>query len=834
MKKTLIFILMILVLMVSSCNLFLKEEYGELILSFDGSLPDGARALGPDGLPILSTTSMKIDIIREDGYTVTRELSAEEPKSLVELVPVGEKIEIIVTAYNASSQWSGRTAHTVTSGQNHVRVLLNKNVSGLKNLLFTQTGDGQHGYNLTLYMDGKGIMAPGSNPSAQEKPYSFARDSKGRLYVRYRDTNVRLVRYTSEGNNPETINLGTPPLPPITPKLLMNDFTKGVSYVVDNDNNSKVYKIEENSVNTTPLKTLDWQFVEAQQRVAAIDNNRVAWTWKDAPDSLKIKVAALGSSSSSGTESIRSHIDITGCEESKVNDLFIRGDYVYVLFNTVNESVGSSDPKLYSLGGVVRYNINNLATPPVKIGFSNSVSFENQLLKNYDYSANFYGAVKVIGFDEENIYIADDGFDAADTPAGARIVKNRNRIAALNIATNALSFSDAGPAKWYNEWKEWRTPNTKMIVWKSDADSLRIGMSYYQVERGDEDLSSAHPFITSGVYTPTGVLYSDVFCYDSAGNFYVSGKDGGDEKLYRYVLKDDGSYEIDREKGILNKPDAMAVSVSSIAADAGKTILFYYFESGHDHNIGRLAWYTDDFDHASQLRNITLNDLDQNDTVTAMTANKDGIFVAVKTVTDKDTHNEKYKITVKKYAHQLLGSPASISAAETVTVIDETSTNYPNVPPHWTPEQANAYINEDLNALYISDGVLYGLTTNQKGYIEGLFSMATEVFIGGKLLKIGNTKSLGSYVVVLYKNDGLRPATSGEFAPYRFIAVKPKKLVIASDGYYGKGTAPRNKNKVFVFDIGNWAHPDETVTHVRINFSKQLSYSGGSFIWTSE
>ena len=108
------------------------------------------------------------------------------------------------------------------------------------------------------------------------------------------------------------------------------------------------------------------------------------------------------------------------------------------------------------------------------------------------------------------------------------------------------------------------------------------------------------------------------------------------------------------------------------------------------------------------------------------------------------------------------------------------------------------------------------------------------MFIGGKLLKIGNTKSLGSYVVVLYKNDGLRPATSGEFAPYRFIAVKPKKLVIASDGYYGKGTAPRNKNKVFVFDIGNWAHPDETVTHVRINFSKQLSYSGGSFIWTSE
>ena len=110
MKKTLIFILMILVLIVSSCNLFLKEEYGELILSFDGSLPDGARALGHDGLPVLSTTSMKITIVRDGGYTVIRDLDTEEPKSLVELIPVGEKIEISVTAYNASSQWSGRTA----------------------------------------------------------------------------------------------------------------------------------------------------------------------------------------------------------------------------------------------------------------------------------------------------------------------------------------------------------------------------------------------------------------------------------------------------------------------------------------------------------------------------------------------------------------------------------------------------------------------------------------------------------------------------------------------------------------------------------------------------
>ena len=823
MKKTLIFILMILVLMVSSCNLFLKEEYGELVLSFDGSLPDGARALDANGLPVLSSSPMKINIIREDGYTITRELGAEEPKSLVELVPIGEKIEIIVTAINPSGQWSGRASHTVVSGQNHVRVLLNKNISGLKSLLFTQKKIevlGQDAYELKFYMDGKEINAPQS-----KSEYSFGRDSLGRLYISVNVGNAYIYRYTSEGELLDYVMESI--------SCFANDYTTGKMYGINGSGN--IMKIDENlniSALSPPTSLLHYK------GAAAIDNNRVAWTWKDAPNSLEIKVDTLGTTSTSGTGPIRSHINIVGCKESKVNDLFIRGNYVYVLFNTMNDELTGNSRNLYSLGGVVRYNINNLTAPPVKIGFSNSVSFENSLLKNYDYSANFYGAVKVIGFDEENIYIADDGFDAADTPAGARIVKNRNRIAALNIATNALSFSDERTAKWYNEWREWRTPNTKMIVWESLYDgSSRSGMNYYQVEKGDENLSGANPFITSSVHESSGVLYSDVFCYDSAENFYVSGKDDNDEKLYRYVLEDDGNYETDGEKAISEKPTTIAVSVSSVPDDAGKTILFYYFESGYDHNIGRLAWYTDDFDHASQLRNITLNDLDQNDTVTAMTANKDGIFVAVKTVTGKDSPNEKYKITVKKYAHQSLGSPAIISAVETVTVVNETSTNYPNVvvpPSHWTAEQANAYINEDLNALYISDGVLYGLTTNQKGYIKDIFSKATEVFIGGKLLKIGNTESLGSYVVVLYKNDGLRPETSGEFAPYRFIAVKPKQLVIASDGYYGKETTPRNKNKVFVFDIGNWAHPDETVTQTRINLSKQLVYSGNSFIWTIE
>ena len=784
MKKTLIFILMILVLMVSSCNLFLKEEYGELILSFDGSLPDGARALGPDGLPILSTTSMKIDIIREDGYTVTRELSAEEPKSLVELVPVGEKIEIIVTAYNASSQWSGRTAHTVTSGQNHVRVLLNKNVSGLKNLLFTQTGDGQHGYNLTFYMGGKEVKI-----DELEDVYGFARDSRGRLYVRYKKNGAPpseyLARYTSEGE-PDGSNDSASGI-----KFLANDYTTGKIYGIDGSRD--VYEIQESlSLSSTSIAYLD-----EYQGVAAIDNNWVVWIRYDNPANLEMSGKYLGSSAVPPTD-IKSDVTITGCEESKVNDLFIRGDYVYVLFNTVNESAGSSDPNLYSLGGVVRYDINDLTATPVKIGFSNSVSFEDQLLKNYDYSANFYGAVKVIGFDEENIYIADDGFDAADTPAGARIVKNRNRIAALNIATNALSFLDERTAKWYNEWKEWRTPNTKMIVWKKSSNKYY----YYQLDTGDEALTEDKKF------TKDPARYKDVFCYDLDGNLYIVDYSfkinmyPQTEGVYpNQSIRNDNLPSFKPEKGI---------AVDTSALDGYK---YLYYVDNTD-NIKRLEWEReeDEFAYANTDSSFGILNTSIPGEVSAMAANKDGLFVAVK----EDIGFNEYKITVRKYDRN-----GSLSSEMDISEGNKGNTDNPIV--------------EDVYAMQILDGRLYALSykTVGAGKFLDFKGNDTRAVVSGKLLDLGLTS----------ENLSARPQTlwSGTqedkgYAPFRFIAIKPKELVIANDGFYGTEVsgAPsiNQRNKVLKFSSSGSLLSEASTG---ASFSRELSHRGigldCGFIW---
>ncbi|MGP1522556.1 MAG: hypothetical protein ACTTKC_04545, partial [Treponema sp.] len=409
MKKiTVVFLVTLTVLaagiLAVSCNSAVNEKFGTVVLDFGGA---SDRALGSDALPVLSTVRIQAEVTSSAGRTV-QEYEAGNQGNISLSLPVGERVVIKVSAYNPSGIWSGSVTHTVEQGTNAVGIKLKKNVSGLNNLLFTETKvpnpavSGSFFDNLSLYMDGKTFNAPQG-----QKGHSFARDSKGRVYVLYKDTptSFRIVRYTSEGNGPESIP--TPPAPPITPSAFMNDFTRGVPYIVSSS--GAVHKIEGSSVGSSPLTTL-LNF----KGVSAIDNNRVVWI-ASGSSHIKICVKDLTSSASAASEEIEieNDIKIHNCASRDLKDIFIRGGYVYVLFTALKDSPAGDTNNLYSLGGVVRYNINNLAEPPVKIGFSNSVGFENRAVPSSYYSENFYGAVKVIGFDDENLYIADDGFDAA-------------------------------------------------------------------------------------------------------------------------------------------------------------------------------------------------------------------------------------------------------------------------------------------------------------------------------------------------------------------------------------------------------------------------------------
>ena len=818
MKKTLIFILMILVLIVSSCNLFLKEEYGELILSFDGSLPDGARALGHDGLPVLSTTSMKITIVRDGGYTVIRDLDTEEPKSLVELIPVGEKIEISVTAYNASSQWSGRTAHAVTSGQNHVRVLLNKNISGLKNLLFTQkkTDYPTTSYNLTLYMNGKEI-----NAHQSQSEYSFGRDSLGRLYISVNEGNAYIYRYTSEG---ELLDYDQRSI-----SCFANDYTTGKIYGLFGNT---INKIEENLTLTSlpaPSPSVSAPF--------AVDNG--IFTWATIGSSvIYLWKAGMVPPGVHGSFSDQVNEYYLGTNDGfAIKDIFIRNGYVYLLLAAVRDK----DPRgLYSLGAVLKWKIGTdpasgnprFEGSPVVLGKSaGSPVIENGVLKNYDYSKNFYGAVKVIGFDEENIYIADDGFDAAYVDYAPHIIKNRNRIAALNIATNALSFSDAGPAKWYNEWSEWRGLDTKIVVW--GENQTYSGFDYYQLDSAGDNLSSEKKFAT--VYS-ANKYFTDVFCFDEAGNIYIVESDNAIPYICRFKLKDDGSYDTTSDRcQVVSLPVAIAVNISG-AVNA----LYYSYDDGNKSCIKRLTWAKDAAFSAHAVQVDTgfavggilegpHDGINIKTRFTALAADKNGFYVAVKTLKNEETESENYTIEVKKYAHDTTGTDSG-----RVSVTGETNTHWES--PFSVNVDANKYVHESLNTLCVLDGSLYGLTTKRIGVIirsGGDNAYPNKSVIIGKLLKIGDTAAfpINGDAVRLDNTPDLNSVddtnaaeVSGKFAPYRFIAVKPKKLVIASDGYY----APSNheaqmvqKNKGYIYDLNS--NTLDGGVDAYIEFSKKIT-----------
>ncbi|MGI5172557.1 hypothetical protein H0R92_02980 [Treponema sp. OMZ 840] len=247
MKKLCVWCISLYSILFLACNFGIKKDFAAVQIDF-GASSSLDRALDSNSLPILSSAHIKIEAEGAlSGYSV-KELKPEDPKSVSLYLPIGDTVRIKVSVYNPSGIWSGSVTHTVEPGVNAVAVKLSKKISGLNKLLFTQkktvSAYGDVNYDLTLYMDGKPITVPQST----DEGHIFARDSLGGLYVGYKSTSDKTDRYTSEGDGPESITLSA-----IIPITIMNDFTTGITYVVDQ--NGSVYEIEENAVNGSPLTT---------------------------------------------------------------------------------------------------------------------------------------------------------------------------------------------------------------------------------------------------------------------------------------------------------------------------------------------------------------------------------------------------------------------------------------------------------------------------------------------------------------------------------------------------------------------------------------------------
>lgn len=830
MKKLFIACISLCSILFFACNFGIKKDFARVEIYF-GDSSSFARAVDSvTSLPELSSAYIKIEVEGElSGYSV-KELKPEDQKNISLNLPIGDTVRIKVSVSNPSGIWSGSVTHTVDPESNVVGIKLKKNVSGLNNLLFTQTGDGQHGYNLTLYMGGKKIPVPLSH-----RQVGFARDSKGRLYVGYEEHGTpTLARYTSEGERE--------PRPLSGVYFLANDYTTGKMYGTYGAN---FLEIRDN-LSLAPVSG-----APSVTELFAVDNGRVvSGDWDDAQ--IVLGVIGKNTENERGIKDIISRYDLEYDKGWYVNDFFIRGDYLYILLANNREHAAGSDNAVYSSGAVIKWKLGTrsdglpeLIGEPSVIGKTTGIlPLKNRAVPASYYSKNFYGAVKVIGFDDENIYIADDGFDAAYVAQveSPRIVKNRNRIAALNMTTNTVSFTEEYTAKWYNEWKEWRTPDTKTVVWKKNNYG---GFDYYQIASAKDSLPAAAFDLGDGQSAASPDHYfTDVFCYDQDGNLYIVRKKHGSYCISRFELKDDGSY--DQENAIMTStlngsPTAIAVDISgSVKTDDGQPVnaLYYSYDESDKSCIKRLTWEGDEFSDAApddEAFNsgtfegpLDTQPPSQTKTrFTALAADKNGFFVALK----KETGPFGYTVRVQKYTH----GGAAGGAINVLGEVTNAST--------WSRPG-------DLTALHIQEGILYGLTAVQYRYeYDDTYIYYPKDSISGKLIKIGSsTADFSGNAEVLYTTelprdkihiltpevDAKRKA-GGKFAPYRFIAVMPKKLIIASDGFWGHITDRSDPNTDdvkqfnFIWDFGIKddgsleGTPQSTETDSAIGFSKTLT-----------
>ncbi|UTC92632.1 hypothetical protein [Treponema denticola] len=811
MKRKLFFALLVLIL--SSCSLFFREEYGTITIDLEGGK---ARSINSStGLPNLEDSELEIDIVTDGSSSIYKKILASEPKFFQADFPVGSRLEITVKLNGPSSSWSANNNHTVKEGNNDIQLLLNKNASSLANVGFSTTATtNTYEFNIA----GKTI-----DISSNTLPV-FTRDSRGRLYIAYKQSAWALNRYESDGT-PNNFASSSQILSTITSASsvkLASDPVTGKVYAAA-DTNLYLIKDDGSVIAGTPTIPVG--------PIAVYNNNLFALDIPASP-ALKMFTITEGGGSLTFTEAgsttvSTGQITISGTQINvDFKDILVKNDKIYILFAKNSLPIASTPSPYYSLGGMLEYTYNSsgITNHPQKYGFNDTVTAENDIVTAGE--ANFYDPACFIGYDEQSISIADDGCTFKKEGSNVKIDKNVNRIFSFNTSTKSL-YSYATENKWFNEYEETATPpppppgTGKVLLWENTNSNL--GMVYYQV---DEGLYSSLPtaFIkgsnTSGnIENPT-----DVFCYDQEGNLYVVWNNTSNVYcVRRYEKKSDGSYNTENVKeqslqgsgttllNSSNPPIAIAVDISD--STNGYLYCSYIDKPNNNKNyIIKNKWIkANGFNVGNR---VSILNVPSNETATAITANEKGVFVAIK---------KEILGTPKQYSIKIYRCKSDFTFPSGYYVVVENATNHNN---------GDSYSDKNITVMTILNDRLYYFISEQKGDVRPGSSQGQIVKVYGELCRVE-----GELDAINFNHNSISVWNHSEgFAPCKIIAPISNKLIIASDGYYGDkssaGNEAQNKNKVLSFDIT--ASPTWTVTPTDIGakFSRELTHDAtNGFKW---
>ena len=805
-------------ILLSACNFNVNggKELAEVRVG--GAGPQ--RAADPlTGLPVFDGSNTTITITDASGRILD-----EGPIPFSTGVTIGVEIVIRATVRTATGTWSKTKSHTVKPGINYIDLELSKTPKGAANLLSSITGKDHSGSNIVSLSTQNGKKLLDGILIGSTKPIT-ARDRLGRIYVLYEDTSApparNLKRFDVEGNEDTAFEKAIRDALPSGTTIGNID---NIAIDIDDNriflfNNQTVYcfkeKEEDHSFEflgqaafpNAPALSASAVAVYDDALFAVYDQTLYACRFEFGGEFKSFKFESQATSKP--LPKLRSHLKFANYLP-ECTGLFADDDGVYCLLREQK----LIDGNLYALGQLVRYTYSGSdLTEKTKIGLHSKAGTSDPFLA-FEAGA-FVNPIGFIGYDGDNLYIADDGVNIEYLNENYRINGNKNRIAAFNRKTNTITFNDT-EATWYAEYAPYKFPNTKTLLWGKDA---KKEFRYWMSADGTEVFSPTNKLFESGLSeTPT-----DIFCYDQDGNLYILWKDSSNYKVRRFALKEDGSYDMQRVDASLAAPHIFAIAVD---ISDGQNSLYYAYKDGPYGHIEKYSW-SNSFDTGSVTGyNVSF---DANSApVTALAANKDGVFVAVKTQTSS---SDPYMIKVKKYKKDGRPDPDG----ETLVVKDAEAESV-----HAAEAPYNAY-DENVTALQVFDGVLYALSSQSnelRKYNSGYWMDAFKN--SGVLYKIGSTKdTLSGRAVVLAKKEG-DDANKIGYGFCRFIAVKYDeaeriKLIIASDGAWGEGGLPlgssadvlKNTDRVLEYDLKGGL---QTEREAGGSFSKTLEHGSG-FDW---
>ena len=829
-----------LCLVFTACNqgIIAGNETGTVQVVIGG----GGRAVDAAGMPVFDDTNTKITVTDENGNKL-----AEGTTSVTVNADIGTKITVKAVVTTAAGTWRGSVEHTVTAGTNIVAVKLSKTPKNMGNILSSvisqdSFGDAKVTFKLASGKELLNDVAIGPNRIIPV----IARDGIGRIYVLYDDDTTRhFTRFDAEGKKDDGFETAiTALLPPAgtstSPAMITMAVDPKTNTIFLINRAKQVYALKETGHNTftrSNAYNLTGSSISTADdiTVAAAYNNILFLTAASPSHGNKLIAyeAALSGSALTLTEKVVETLPSLRPSSAAFNNntactgLFADQNRVYCLLKEQRLGHGK-----YALGQLVRYTYSGGALID-RTAFGLNPKADNPdlgLAFDGDYFSNPVG---FIGYDEDYIYIADDGYNIEYLNENWRINGNKNRIAAFNRKTNEITFTDTD-ATWYGQKPEYKYPNTKILLWGKSSSGY--GFDYYQVASA-EDLLPAQAFGVGGSYSVQGDHHlTDVFCYDQDGNLYIVRRRTGGHCICRFELKADGSYN--QEPAIMtnnlpSNPTAIAVDISD-----GKNYLYYY-DSGTN-KIERFKWETSfSSDSKDTTYSIALSGATPTEivTVTALAANKDGVFVGIKTVNGSAS---SYGLSVKKYSKE---NGTHTDPVGTITVGEsQTMPTEPTTSPY-TPYTK---IESTINDLRIVNDVLYAITSKlEKRMVYRTADYGTDEFkSSGLLYKIAEAASFSGNAMVLHTKYPVLPQGTSKqgvgYGFYRFIAVKPKKLVIASGGACAIGgnalassstqPARASDNKVMTYDLdGNLQEPEEK--NAGGTFSQKLSVDASGFKW---